>query len=228
MLTPFGAPERIAHRGMPRERTENTLPGFLLSLEHGADGVELDAHLTSDGRVVVHHDFDVAGRAIAATPWADLAPIELPGGARIPLLEDVLIAIGERATVYVELKGRGIESAVGEVVRRHGHRCAVHSFDHQQVARSATVHPDIPRGVLLDRNVPAPIEALAAAVALAKPRDVWPHWSLVDPRFMAAANQHDVRVIVWTVNDRAAAKRLRDLGVAGICSDDVRLLANLG
>lgn len=228
MLTPFGAPERIAHRGMPRERTENTLPGFLLSLEHGADAVELDVHLTSDGKAVVHHDFDVAGRSIAATPWADLAGVELPGGARIPLLEDVLIGIGERATVYVELKGRHIESEIADVVRRHGHRYAVHSFDHHAVARSAAQHPEIPRGVLLDRGVSIPIEALGAAVALAKPRDVWPHWSLVDARFMAAANQLDVRVIVWTVNDRNAAKRLRDLGVAGICSDDVRLLANLG
>ena len=46
-------PERIAHRGAPREFDENTLPGFLRSVERGADAVELDVHLTRDGQVVV-------------------------------------------------------------------------------------------------------------------------------------------------------------------------------
>jgi len=36
-----------------------------------------------------------------------------------------------------------------------------------------------------------------------------------------------LRVIVWTVNEPAEARRLTALGVAGICTDDVRLLANL-
>ena len=44
--------ERVAHRGSPRERLENTLPSFLLALEHGADAVELDAHVKSDGEAL--------------------------------------------------------------------------------------------------------------------------------------------------------------------------------
>src|ERR1044071_5320119 len=96
--------ERIAHRGAPRERVENTLPGFLLALDHGADAIELDVHVTRDARVVVHHDDHVGSLAIADTRGANLKTVELRDGARIPRLEEVLDSVGDRATVYVEMK----------------------------------------------------------------------------------------------------------------------------
>lgn len=229
-MSPFPLPsslERIGHRGAPRERPENTRSGFLLALERGADAVELDVHVTSDGVPVVYHDFDARGLPIASTTRARLADIDLGGGERIPELADVLRALGDRAVVYAELKGRNIGDAVLPVLRKHGHRYAVHSFDHAAIARCAQIAPDIPRGVLLDRDAERPLELLGAAVAASRPRDVWPHWSLVDERFMATARNLDLRVIAWTVNAPDAARRLLKLGVAGICTDDLRLLANL-
>ncbi len=227
MPSPSRVPERVGHRGSPRERTENTLAGFLLALEHGADAVELDVHATRDGIVVVHHDFDAGGIAIADTTWERLRDVELPGRERIPTLDSVLAAIDDRATVYVELKGRGIEARVAAVLRGSGRRYAVHSFDHAMIARCGRSCPDIPRGVLLDRDVPRAVEALEVAVRDAQPRDVWPHHSLVDGAFMDAAHAHGLRVIPWTVNTRDEATRLVALGVAGVCGDDVRLFANL-
>src|SRR5205809_7784513 len=91
--------ERVAHRGAPRERVENTLASFQRALEVGADAIELDVHLTSDGLVVVHHDEAARGRRIATTPWRELSVLDL-GGATMPRLEEVLVAVGERATVY--------------------------------------------------------------------------------------------------------------------------------
>lgn len=49
-------PYFIAHRGASAFAPENTLSAFRLAVEHGADAVELDAKLSSDGRVVVIHD----------------------------------------------------------------------------------------------------------------------------------------------------------------------------
>ena len=219
--------ERIAHRGSPRERTENTLPGFLLALDHGADAVELDVHVSADGVVVVHHDPDVGGQPIGAQPWSRLRDAELPGGAEMPRLDDVLAAIGSRGFTYVELKGLGIEAAVAAVIGESGAPCAMHSFDHAAIARCARSHPHIPRGILLDRDTPHPAMALARALPATRPRDVWPHFSLVDERFMEAARAHELRVIPWTVNDHDAASVLVRLGVAGVCTDDVRLLLRL-
>jgi glycerophosphoryl diester phosphodiesterase len=49
-------PMVYAHRGGSLLRPENTLASFDHGLEVGADGFELDVHLSKDGVVVVHHD----------------------------------------------------------------------------------------------------------------------------------------------------------------------------
>jgi len=54
---PSPPPIVIAHRGASGLAPENTLPAFLAAIRAGADGVELDVHLTADGVAVVHHDF---------------------------------------------------------------------------------------------------------------------------------------------------------------------------
>ena len=45
-----------AHRGARTEAPENTLEAFALAAEQGADGIELDVHMTADGEIVVAHD----------------------------------------------------------------------------------------------------------------------------------------------------------------------------
>lgn len=226
--TSSGPLEHVAHRGAPTECLENTLPGFLLAIQRGADAVELDVHATKDGVVVVHHDGIVMGRAIADSRWADLESLDLGGGAAIPRLEDVFVAIGDRAVVYVELKGSRIEEHVVEVCSRvPSSRFAIHSFDHDAIERVAERSPATPRGALLDRGTEHPVEALKVAVDRLGLRDIWPHHSLVDEAMMATAKQLGVRVIVWTVNSVEPARWLRELAVDAICTDDVRMLANL-
>lgn len=46
----------FAHRGASAYAPENTLPAFEKAVDIGADGVELDIHLSRDGRLVVIHD----------------------------------------------------------------------------------------------------------------------------------------------------------------------------
>jgi len=219
--------ERVGHRGAPKERTENTLPGFLLALERDADAVELDVHVTLDGEVVVHHDPTVNRKPIAQTPWRDLSQIDLGGGDRIPRLRDVLEAIGTRASVYIELKGLAVEDQVISVAKTFGHTYALHSFDHDAIRRVAQKAPDIARGILLDRGTLRPTDALRQAVERSRPRDVWPHWSLVNEQFVRVAHELKTRVIVWTVNSPGTAEILVSLGADALCTDDLQILANL-
>lgn len=219
--------ERVAHRGSPKELPENTLSGFLLALEHGADAIELDVHVTKDRVVVVHHDDSVQGHVLAQAKWPELSKVDLGDGARIPRLQDVLQAIGDRAVVYIELKGQAIEKETIEMARKFGRRFALHSFDHEAIGRVGRMAPDIPRGVLLDRDTPRPMDALRQVAAHIRPRDVWPHWSLVNEPFVRLAHELGTRVVVWTVNSPGTAGIFVSLGVDGICTDDVTLLANL-
>jgi glycerophosphoryl diester phosphodiesterase len=49
-------PQVFAHRGGSALAPENTIAAFDRGLAAGADGLELDVHLSRDGVVVVHHD----------------------------------------------------------------------------------------------------------------------------------------------------------------------------
>ncbi len=54
-----GWPTNFAHRGASLRAPENTLEAFRLADRGGAGGLELDVHMTSDGRIVVIHDDSV-------------------------------------------------------------------------------------------------------------------------------------------------------------------------
>jgi glycerophosphoryl diester phosphodiesterase len=218
--------ERIGHRGAPRRYLENTIPSFQEALRLGADAVELDVHVSSDGLPVVHHDPVLSARvtpaglvrkAIGGIAAADLAAVDLGAGARIPTLADVLATVGGK-TAYVEIKEGDIEAVV-EVIDRSGTTCAVHSFDHDAIAGARRVAPHIPRGVLFDDWPGSPADVVERTAA----RDVWPKNSLVTASRVDELHAMGCRVIVWTVDDAARIRELTAWGVDGICSDDLTL-----
>ena len=46
----------IAHRGFSGAYPENTMLSFQKAVEYGADGIELDVHLSKDGELMIIHD----------------------------------------------------------------------------------------------------------------------------------------------------------------------------
>ena len=46
-----------AHRGMLKQKTENTISSFKEAMKYDIDSIELDVHLTKDNKLVVFHDF---------------------------------------------------------------------------------------------------------------------------------------------------------------------------
>lgn len=216
--------EVIAHRGAPREFPENSLPGFRRALELGADGIELDVHLTVDGVAVVHHDAAVRalpsegpgpGPNIRDLTYEALASRPLAPGVPVPALSEVLAAVGRRAVVYVEIKASGGEGEVVRCIQASGARCAVHGFDHRVALHASTLAPHIPTGILLDSYLIDPVGALRAARA----RDYWQHWSLIDAELVTRVHGAGGRVVAWTVNDRSAAQALQSIGVDAVCTD---------
>lgn len=217
-------PEIVAHRGTPRVHPENSLPGFAHALALGADAIELDVHATRDGVVVVHHDAVLGrpgvggaldGLAIADLTADELSAHELAPGVGVPTLAEVLALVADRATVYVEVKGEGIETRVADVVRAHGARTPVHAFDHRVPPAVRAHSPATPIGILSDSYLIDTAHALRAAAA----RDYWPHRARVDADLVRTVHGAGGRVVVWTVNDPGEAVRLARLGVDAICTD---------
>jgi glycerophosphoryl diester phosphodiesterase len=218
--------EIIAHRGASRERPENSVAAFVRAIELGADGIELDVHLSADGTLIVHHDAtlhvprlpDAAPLAIASLTVERLASFRIDGEP-IPTLAEVLDAIGGRATVYCELKGPGTAAGAVELLRPLGGRAAVHSFDHRQVADARRLAPALARGVLEASRHVVPTDTLASVAA----RDLWETAEMIDQELIEAAHAIGGRVIAWTVDDETTMRRLAAMGVDGLCTNDVTL-----
>src|ERR1051325_6881831 len=92
MLHPFFAPSRplvFAHRGGAALAPENTIAAFDNGIALGADGLELDVHLSRDQVVVVHHDATLDRMTSLRGPVCERDADEL-ARAGVPALEDIL------------------------------------------------------------------------------------------------------------------------------------------
>jgi glycerophosphoryl diester phosphodiesterase len=93
-----------SHRGGRGEWTEESLAAFANSLELGVTTLELDTHLTSDGKVIVWHD-----DTIQADKCVDTAPAT-PGDAAFPYVGDRVaeLSLAQIKTLdcgFTQLKG---------------------------------------------------------------------------------------------------------------------------
>lgn len=224
-------PRVWAHRGASAHATENTVAAFERAVADGADGVELDVMRCATGEVVVFHDDDLmrlAGRPaqIETLPWSELARVELPGGTRIPTLEDALVACGD-LRVNVELKsrrpGRGAALAAGvaRAIRAVAadDRVVVSSFDPLALVQLHAVAPHLPCAFLFEHAAARALRSRAVAT-LVGASAVHPEHVLCTPAYVAAWRAQGFAVNVWTVDDPDRLRALAAAGVDGVIAND--------
>jgi glycerophosphoryl diester phosphodiesterase len=220
----------IAHRGASADAVENTLAAFRLAREQGADGVELDVMRCGTGEVVVFHDDDLVrlgkrAGLVRRTSLAELRDIDLGGGERIPLLDDVLEELGP-LLVNVELKSQsqlrddGLAAAVAKILGHHAARtrALVSSFDPWLLGRFRLRAPEIASGLLFAHDQAVPLRR-AWAAPLLRPTALHPESLLVDEQHLAGWHAREYAVNVWTVDDAAELRLLAALGVDGLITN---------
>ena len=232
-----GSPLNIAHRGASHAAPPNTLAAFQLAAEMGADGIELDVHLSADGVPVIIHDFSVDGTTdgtgqVSSLTLAQLKELDAGSsfrpafaGERIPTLEEVLRAAGDGLLLSIELKGStfresGLVRAVLKMVSETGvrERCLFSSFNPFLLRRAKRSAPEIPVGLLYAPDLPLPLRRAWMAPFLSHEAR-HPQHTMVDAQYVAWARRRGYRVNTWTVDDRAEMGRLIGLGVDGIITN---------
>jgi glycerophosphoryl diester phosphodiesterase len=122
----------VARTGDIESAPENTLPAFESAISRGADGVELDVHLTLDGELVVHHYYNLGttdnGEGLVGEhTLAELKALDSGGwfdasfaGEPKPTLGEVFELCQGRIRLDLDLKDSSIgflRQVVGEVER---------------------------------------------------------------------------------------------------------------
>lgn len=252
-------PLAFAHRGGANRWPENTLMAFQGAIELGFTHIETDVHLTRDGEFVCFHDdrlerttdgeglvrdHDLASlRALdAAYHFRDATgEHSLRGkGVQIPTLDEAL-AIDETVRFNIEIKPRdpiavqklvelvferGLENRVLLAAADDTTNRMIRKLAKGRIATSPGAKEIFAFWLLvrlgLSRFWRPSFDALQVPVHHGPLR-------VVDRRFIDAAHGHGVQVHVWTIDEETEMRRLAELGVDGIMTDEPeRLLAALG
>lgn len=245
MLFDLKPPYVFAHRGASAHAPENTLASFQLAYQQGAPLIEFDVKLTADKHVVVIHDQTVDRTTdgmsdgfgkIMDMSLADLKRLDAGlwfdekfRGERIPTLDEVFETVGNKLYMNIELTNYaspfdGLVDVVVFLVKKHGmeRRVIFSSFFPTNLMRAKRLLPDVPCGQLVLPGRSGWWQRIWGG--LIDVQAVHPYTSDVKMDTIAKAHGRNRLVHVWTVNDRDEIKRLFDLGVDGIFTDDPQLV----
>lgn len=214
-----------AHRGASGLAPENTMAAFTLAEQVGADGIELDVHLSRDGVPVVIHDETVNRTTNGRGGIVDVTQRELREldagswfsseftGEPVPTLAEVLIWVEDRLRLNIEIKsaqaGRAVLDLLAEYPRA---RVLVSSFSHELLLAMRQWSPGLPIGFLIDSHFWR--IALKRAV-FCQAESFNPPAKHVSHLLVNACHRQGLTVFPWTVDGISHQNSLLRMGVDG-------------
>lgn len=243
------AQDIVAHRGASHDAPENTLAAFELAWQQGADVIEGDFYLTSDGQIACHHDRSTKKTTgvdlmIAETTFDRLQQLDVGSwkgetwaGERMPSLADVFATVPEGKRILVEVKcGPEITQPLKQAVQECNlapEQITIIAFDAKVIASCKEAMPKI-KGYWLTSfeeddaktswspTLPQVLQTLERCNA--DGLDCRANLEVLDAQFVKGIRDAEYELHCWTVNDPAVAKALMELGVDSITTDRPRWL----
>ena len=216
----------FGHRGACGSEPENTVRSVRRALEMGANGIEVDVYLLH-GRLMVMHDDTLdrttngRGRLVEKT-FAELRALDAGMGEKIPMLEEILDVLRPGVLLNIELKGPNTAAPVVDFIKErvlqgasHHEDFLISSFDHSSLRAVKSRQAWVLLGALFE-------DAHACIVTRAVELGAWSvhiHRRLVSDSLVMEAHRMGLKVFVYTINEVADMRMLRDLGVDGIFTD---------
>lgn len=225
----------VAHRGYwdTPNSAQNSLAALVRADQIGIYGTEIDVLVTSDGVPVVNHDDKIEGHLIEASSYADIRDIRLKNGETLPTLEQTL-ALGrvcQDLMLVVEIKPHSTRekevaavAAILAQIDKYGVEGQVEyiSFSMEICKELKRLRPAAAIAYLRSDLAPAKIKELGLG-------GIDYHYMAFEkhPEWVAEAHAAGLYVNVWTINDKATMRRMIDLGVDFITTDDPELAQRL-
>lgn len=222
----------VAHRAGAKFAPENTMAAIHEAVKSGADIAEIDVQQTKDGELIVMHDTNFKRTAgIKKNVWdvtlkeAQTYDVGSFFGAhyrdeRVPTLEDMVKAADRHINLMIELKSNRhqehLEEKTVSLVRKYGfeEQCSIASMDYKILQKVKKLDPEI-KTVYITSIAYGDMERLDAADMISVEE------SFVNAQLIARAGVYRKKVFAWTVNKETSMKRMRNIHVDGIVTDNV-------
>ena len=234
----------IAHRGLSGIYPENTMLAFSKAAEAGADGIELDVHLSSDGEVMIIHDESLRRTAGIDASVSSMTRRELEsvsagktkddsyGFTPVPSLEEYLSFIKDTGLyTNIELKTApvyypGIEEKTLALVRRFSleDRIIFSSFNWLSVLYMKRLAPEIPSGLLISQPR---IWNIGREMKDAGIECYHPDYAILSDDAVSELHANGIRTNVWTVDDEKDMKQCHAWGIEGLITNRADRAAEL-
>lgn len=206
------------------------MAAFAAAVELGADGLELDIHLSRDGIPVVIHDESLErttdGRGLVAnTSLEQLLQLDAGkwfspefAGASLPMLAEVLSAFGGQLRLNLELKEFSAGVEVLSLLNQHpGAEIIISSFDYDLLKGLRSLDEKLPLAVLFDGGNWRQAVRFANEISACA---FHPAGNLVCRSMVSACSKLALPVSVWTVDRPDQARSLMRMGVSGLFTND--------
>lgn len=214
----------VAHRGFSSIAPENTMAAFHMAMERPeVQWIELDVQLSRDGVPVVIHDFTLErttnGKGwVKDTDWSALKMLDAGSwkgknytGERIPSLSEVLDRLCGRVRLNIELKTQGDmypglpAAVIYEIRKRHMQNdVVITSFEPSALVEVKKLAPELQTGLIID----AKPEDLLTVLKQMHCSFLSLGYTNVDKTLMHQMNTAGIRVMAWTVDDKANMRKL--------------------
>lgn len=230
----------VAHRGVPSLAPENTMAGYELSYELGADLIETDIQATKDGHIVVMHDTTVDRTTDGTGRVSDLTLEEIKEldagsyfgsefeGEEVPTLIEFLEGFKDRDVVLlVELKDTDIEAQVIEEIEQTGmeDQVVLQSFNMESLLKVRELNPEITIGFLYSAGVPStPEQRIADAEEMLNYATnhgfrLNASYGSLSQEFITYMRQRGMMNMHWTFRDEDALEEQLKQGLIGPITD---------
>lgn len=224
-------PLNIGHRGAMGHETQNTVPAIMKALTMGVDRIEIDVFVIKTGEVMVFHDDLLDSLTDAKGPienysFEQLKKVIVKGGHHIPTLEEIIIAIGRKVPLNIELKGKNTAAATHKIVTAFCEKgwkksdFIISSFLWNELSNYRKLDSKIAIDVLTEEN---PLDAIPMAHQL-KAQSINPWFKTLTLENVKRIHQEGFKINTYTVNEPEDIKKVIALGVDGIfCNFPERL-----
>lgn len=212
---------KIGHRGAKGYIVENTLASFQKAIELGVNGIELDVHLSSDGKIMVIHDETIDRTTSGKGFVKDFTPSQLKKYG-IPRLEEVFDFINKSCFINIEIKDFKATTSVLKLLQNYileknwsTHLFQISSFNWNVLESCSLKSNHIQLGVLTEDSIE---NALTFAEKI-NAYSINPYFKLLNVENVKEIHRNGFKIFPWTVNSEEDLTFVKSLQVDGIISD---------